>query len=1194
MSNGSTKPSDEKGRPPARETQSARAEKSKGAEVKEKTAPSKPPVKVSPPSGALPPALFRWLDWFTFALTTLLVFIGYYYTLAPDLTLEDAGELAVGSFYAGVPHPPGYPVWTIYTWLFTVLVPISNIAWRVALSSAVAGAFASGLLALLVSRGSSMMLEGIADLKNIERRWESGLCMVSGFVSGALLAFNGFMWSQAVIVEVYTFSVLSFLAVLCFLLRWIYAPEQRRYLYWASFLFGVCFTNHQTLIVATMGIEVAVLAAQPKLGRDLFFINSLFYILGLIAKAKGIITSFDNNLPLYVIYNFVGLGSMLVCGIVTLKTKQILTEWKTILIVALVWFAGAAFYFYMPIASMTNPPLNWGYPRTAEGFWHALTRGQYDKTNPTTDIGRFFSQIGMYLEGAVEEFNVVYLLVGLIPFLFFQRLQKRERAWLIGLTAIYLCLAVLLLILLNPSTDRQSREQARVFFTASYVIIAIGIGYGLTLMGGLLATQYEQVFDWPLIGEVGQTRFLALCAGAGAAGIALYALVRMESQFTLDKATAIFALVLALLFVVTIWVSTKRAPLLILLGIFAVMPAYSILTHWSDNEQRGHLFGYWFGHDMFTPPFQGLDRQPIYPEMTRNAILFGGTDPGRFNPTYMIFCESFIPPEKKLDSRFDRRDVYLITQNALADGTYLSYIRAHYNRSAQIDPPFFQEFFRTQRQREEGRSNLVARAFASLDRFFTRLGAKIEKRRRADGIYPRKDNTNDLTLGEALPMGDVGAYYSTEIITPTVQDSQIAFQEYIADAQKRLQHDMQFPNEPKQIKPGEDVRVVDNRISVSGQVAVMAINGLLTKVIFDKNPTNEFFVEESFPLDWMYPYLTPYGIIMKINRQPVPEITEEMVRKDHDFWSQYSQRFTGNWITYDTTVQQICAFAEKTYLRRDFAGFKGDPKFVRDDNAQKAFSKLRSAIGKLYYWHIAQAKSPLENQRMLKEADFAFRQAFAFCPYSPEAVYNYVQLLVNINRVADAELIVQTCLKFDPENPAMQGLAVNLQDIKKGQASALQAQTQVSQVEAQFRASPTNLQLAFQLASLYVQLQRTNQALQLLDQLIAHPKADATTLLSVAQAYAQLGNSVRLEAALQKLVSLMPDNPEAWYDLARSQVVLNKTAPALQSLAKAIQLSQLRLTQQPGAKNLMAEAMNDPTFAALRQNPEFLRLVSPQ
>ena len=81
------------------------------------------------------------------------------------VTLEDSGELATGSFYAGIPHPPGYPVWTIYTWLWTVLLPIKNIAWRVALAEATGGAIASGLLALLVSRGSSLLIEGIEDLK---------------------------------------------------------------------------------------------------------------------------------------------------------------------------------------------------------------------------------------------------------------------------------------------------------------------------------------------------------------------------------------------------------------------------------------------------------------------------------------------------------------------------------------------------------------------------------------------------------------------------------------------------------------------------------------------------------------------------------------------------------------------------------------------------------------------------------------------------------------------------------------------------------------------------------------------------------------------------------------------------------------------------------------------------------------------
>ena len=48
----------------------------------------------------------------------------------------------------------------------------------------------------------------------------------------------------------------------------------------------------------------------------------------------------------------------------------------------------------------------------------------------------------------------------------------------------------------------------------------------------------------------------------------------------------------------------------------------------------------------------------------------------------------------------------------------------------------------------------------------------------------------------------------------------------------------------------------------------MAINGLLAKIMFDKNPDREFYIEESFPLDWMYPYLEPHGLIFKINRQP--------------------------------------------------------------------------------------------------------------------------------------------------------------------------------------------------------------------------------------------------------------------------------------------------------------------------------------
>src|SRR5213082_2875907 len=152
------------------------AEKLKPTKAQGRSAPSQ--TVPSPPAKPITPPLFRKIDWITFAATTLLVFIGYYLTLAPDLTLEDSGELAVGSFYAGVPHPPGYPVWTIFTWLFTVIFPVSNIAWRVALASAVSGALACGLVGLIVSRGSSLVLEGIPDFKNIDQRWESAFCIL--------------------------------------------------------------------------------------------------------------------------------------------------------------------------------------------------------------------------------------------------------------------------------------------------------------------------------------------------------------------------------------------------------------------------------------------------------------------------------------------------------------------------------------------------------------------------------------------------------------------------------------------------------------------------------------------------------------------------------------------------------------------------------------------------------------------------------------------------------------------------------------------------------------------------------------------------------------------------------------------------------------------------------------------------------
>jgi tetratricopeptide (TPR) repeat protein len=1227
--------------------------------------PSPAPKPEMPPALPKAPPLFRRVDWLAFAITSILVFFGYMYTIAPDLTLQDSGELAVASMYAGVPHPPGYPVWTIYTWFFTVIIPFGNMAWRVAVSSAFAGALSCGIITLMVSRGSSMFIESVAELKNIDRKIENWICFVSGFVAGMLFGFNGFMWSQSVIVEVYSLSMLSLTAGVLCLLRWNYAPHQYRYLYLAWFLAGISVNNHQSLFVITIAMEVLIIATQTKLGRVVFLWNGIFYVAGMILYNKGDLSVLGGNTPVMVIFNAIGIISIFGWIVLSILSKANAAEWlrdvilvgvaivsvavggvKGMLVgttlVLLIYGAidlafwmqkqpfpwgphwrkgigigvsfvvGLAFYVYMPLASMTNPPLNWGYPRTVGGFIHAFTRGQYEKIHPTAGAGRniaeqtiswittYSKQCWWFLvRGPIEEFNLVYICIGMIPLFFFRRLQKRERAWLLGMVAFYFVLGPFLVEMFNPAADRQALELNKPFFIASHVFISLAIGYGLTLLTATLVTQYERY------------RITALIGFGLASLIAIYGVwfTFQETPYSVLRATATFGAVLALAVTAFVAIPRTTAPAAGLLGLLLLMPIHSIIGHWSGVEQRGHYFGYWFGHDMFTPPYKGKDyekthqlsysrkereellktpegQKRVYPEMTRNTILFGGTDPGRFCPTYMIFCESFIPPkDKPRDPEFDRRDVYIITQNALADATYLQYIRAHYNRSTEPDKPFFSELFRGDKERELNfRTNLLARMFAvPLDNFFLQNGYRIEKARRDRGVYP-----------------------PVEIHTPSNEESQKSFQEYMNDAQARMAKG--------QLRPGEDVRVIDNRVQVSGQVAVMAINALLCKVIFDNNPTNEFFVEESFPLDWMYPHLTPFGIIMKLNREPLPELTQEIVDKDHLFWSDYSERLIGNWITHDTPISNITQFAERVYVNKNYQGFKGDPAFVRDDDGQKAFSKLRSSIAGVYAWRVAKAiergalvfeqrppstLNPAEKQvlddyrRMFREAEFSFKQAYAFCPYSPEALYRYVQLLAGARRFDDALLLAKTSKDLDPVNTGLDRLVEELQKMKTqaGPAAAAQANQQLAQAEAAFRANPNDLNNAAQLAQMYATQGRTQDVLRIADTLLASPDANAQAISFAAQVYQQLPDYVRLEKALEKWTKVTP-TPEAFLDYAASQAVLNKRAEAVASLRQALAMSAERLKTNPKAENLALTVSNDQRFMSLKTFPEFQQLLA--
>jgi tetratricopeptide (TPR) repeat protein len=154
-------------------------------------------------------------------------------------------------------------------------------------------------------------------------------------------------------------------------------------------------------------------------------------------------------------------------------------------------------------------------------------------------------------------------------------------------------------------------------------------------------------------------------------------------------------------------------------------------------------------------------------------------------------------------------------------------------------------------------------------------------------------------------------------------------------------------------------------------------------------------------------------------------------------------------------------------------------------------------------------------------------------------------------------------------------------------------QKTVEKLEAQARANPGNYQAAIALAEGYRQLQQPEAALRALDQAIDNPKLDANGALGLASAYAALGNAPKLEAALDKLTKFMPDNPEAWYDLAVLKSGIGKPAEALSALRQALDLSAKRLQRDPKALDLLSNARKEARFAPLRQSPEFQKLVAP-
>jgi len=344
-----------------------------------------------------------------------------------------------------------------------------------------------------------------------------------------------------------------------------------------------------------------------------------------------------------------------------------------------------------------------------------------------------------------------------------------------------------------------------------------------------------------------------------------------------------------------------------------------------------------------------------YPDMDKDAVLYGGTDPGRFVPTYMIFCESFAKPKDRyrspyldpaLCSKFDRRDVYIITQNALADQTYMSYIRDHYDFS-----------------RPNPNNPATIEKFLPWQRGVFRWGWKHLHR---DAMYPREP-----------------------IFIPNPDESNRAFPTVYCrcPGQTRAKHRRHYHRK--------------RRVSVNGVQAVMAINGILARQIFDRNKEKHaFYVEESYVIQWMYPYLSPYGVIMKIQQRPLADAAGERATLDEHSPPGYR-------------VLEPADGRVRTRGRN----------FARDSDGQKAFSKLRTAIAGIY-----------EFRRLFEPAEYAYKQAIHLYPASPEACFRLANLYMQVGRVDDA---INVLMKLQLQDPLNTQIGATIQQFRNFKTQAV-------------------------------------------------------------------------------------------------------------------------------------------------------------
>jgi len=1097
---------------------------------------------------------FRRLDWLAFWAATVLSFAVYFYTLPPTVTLEDAGELAVAGDFLGVPHPPGYPIWTLLAWFFTKVFSFvtylgqPNPAWSIALMSAVFGALACGATAMLICRSGSDML-GRSKLisRDIAASTHDMICCVGGIVGSLLFAFTPVMWSQSVIVEVYSLNAFFLILIFLFSYRWLCQPTDKL-LCLTAFIFGLGLTNYQVLVLAGLALVAVVVLRDMALFRDFLITGVPFAVAVLLIRAgviKGIVHPTHASCFIYVSLNFVVLA----------LAYFLLPRGKTVALAILCLELGVAFYAYMPIVSdMRNPPMNWGYPRTWHGFKHALTRGQYEKIKPTDVFSlRFIHQLGAYLSDLRGQFTLPIALLGFLPFTAWRAKVKGRRIEAL-LVAIVLSLLASLVVVLQKVVFPEANVRVDKFLVGGVIILLAAGGVAIfvaevedmvrRLLGRTGATVAERVTaGFVVFGFLVLLGYYLLMLGVKVGEVtaplrASGAEVAAEkvSQIVGQTAGIAFLMVAPLLFVgLLVWLMRGRCEFRVsidqnsqkwiiatLLGFVCMSIMLIVLANPKGDIQDAFiqrvkfisshaLYAFWIGYGLIF----GL---AFADSLFRNNAAVKWITLG----TAMAL--PLVPIQQNIGNRELARKVGGAEQQGHDFGWQFGNYQLRGAAAVSEELSADEEPLPNPHFPPEMGPDAVFFGGTDPGRFVPTY--MIYSARVREDVYLITQNA----LADNTYMSVMRDLYGDRIWIPAQQDSARAFQRYVDE--------VKAGKRPKNAQ----LRIEGGRVQVSGALGVMEINGILAQMIFEHNKfRHPFYVEESYVIRWMFPYLEPHGLIMKIRNAP-GRIADDRVRDDLDFWDWYARRLID------------------------------DTKFIRDTVARKSFSKLRSAIAGLYASH-----------SRLAQAESAFQQARTLYPLSPEANFRLVQEVYMRNRrYGEAKEVMTQFGRQDPGNTKIEPLLRHLEKIEKldVRIKALEAKRQ--------KDGKIEVNSALELAECYLQSQRRGEFMGMINSILGQQNlpppvfyraasmlhnakryqdmtralelcvakmpsnAPPQILLEIVRMYASAGQPGKMRDVLVKYLERQPADWKAWTDLASLQVQLNQTGEAVRSLKQAL------------------------------------------